>query len=70
MIKPAAVETLVNLLLRNGIDLRANHYDPLEDLIIFSSDRLINVKILLEQGTVRSYTISKVMKSKEIIERR
>jgi hypothetical protein len=67
-IKPTGVETLVNVLVNYGVDLRANYYNPLKDMVIFTSDRLLDMKSLKGRGIVRSYTISKIVINNQVIE--
>ncbi len=68
VIKPRAVETLINMLLKYGIDLRAQHYDGVKDVIVFNSNNLIEMKKLKLNRIVDSYRISKVRRTKEIVE--
>ncbi len=67
-IRPAAVETLVNVLLKYGIDLRSSHFDALTDTIVFHSDTLLDLKKLRRDRIVGSYKIYKVMTTKEIVD--
>ncbi len=66
-IDPAAIETLINVLLKHGVDLRGNHYDGGE-IVFFTTRSLIDLKKLKDLRIVRSYTITKVTRNRQTIE--
>jgi hypothetical protein len=68
-IKPAALETLINLLLNSGIDLRAQHYSTLMENIVFRSEKLLNLRKLKLDRIVREYTITKIISYRQIVEK-
>jgi hypothetical protein len=62
-VEPLAVETLTNLLRLEGV---ITIWDGA--WIVFTSDRLLNMRRLKELGIIRSYTILRVLQKNEIIE--
>lgn len=62
-VEPLAVETLTNLLRLEGV---ITVWDG--TWIVFTSNRLLNMRRLKGLGIIRSYTILKVLQKNEIIE--
>jgi hypothetical protein len=65
---PRGMETLVNMLMPFGIDLRSHYYGKVNDEITFTSKRLIDLKPFKKQNVIRSYKIVKVLRICETIE--
>jgi hypothetical protein len=65
---PRGIETLVNMLMPFGIDLRSHYYGGFADEITFTSKKLIDLKPFKKQNVVRSYRIRKILRICETIE--
>jgi hypothetical protein len=62
-VEASAVETFGNLMRREGIVTAW-----LNPIIIFTSDKLLNMRRLKERGIIKSYTIVRLTRKDEIIE--
>ncbi len=62
-VEPAAAETVTNLMRREGITVG---FDG--SMMVFTGDRLLDMRKLKARGVIRSYTITKLVRSYQVVE--
>jgi hypothetical protein len=65
-VEAQALETFTNLMRFQGVSMPWG--GPANGIIVFTSDRLLNMRRLKERGIIKSYTIIRLTRRDEVIE--